>query len=132
MWNKQDFCDADTGFDYIFGVMNAIYGSRFVTHWQDIDPALVRQVWKEKLGIFLTYKPSMDFALRHLDGDFPPSAIKFREYCNLGPSIPREPPSTLLIAKHKTQAEIDSGEKIRAKALADLASLKKQYRGEHE
>ena len=127
MWNKQDFCDADTGFDYIFGVMNAIYGSRFVTHWQDIDPALVRQVWKEKLGVFLTYKPSMDFALRHLDGDFPPSAIKFREYCNLGPSIPREPPSTLLIVKHKTQAEIDSGEKIRAKALADLAALKKQY-----
>jgi hypothetical protein len=127
MWNKQDFCDADTGFDYIFGVMNAIYGSRFVTHWQDIDPALVRQVWKEKLGIFLTYKPSMDFALRHLDGDFPPSAIKFREYCNLGPSIPREPPSTLLIIKQKTEAEIDAGEKIKAKALADLASLRKQF-----
>jgi hypothetical protein len=34
-----------------------------------------------------------------------------------------------LIAKHKTQAEIDSGEKIRAKALADLASLRKQYGG---
>jgi hypothetical protein len=69
----------------------------------------------------------MDFALRHLDGDFPPSAIKFREYCNLGPSIPREPPSTLLIIKQKTEAEIDAGEKIKAKALADLASLRKQF-----
>jgi len=26
MWNEKDFCDADSGFDYIFGMMNAIYG----------------------------------------------------------------------------------------------------------
>ena len=127
MWNETDFCDADSGFDYIFGVMNAIYGSRFVSHWQDVDPVLVRQIWKEQLGSFLTYKPSMDYAIKHLDGDFPPSAIKFREYCNLGPLIPRKPPTTHLIVKHKTQAEIDADEKIRAKALADLASLRKQF-----
>ena len=43
MWNEHDFCDADSGFDYIFGMMNAIYGSRFITHWQDVDPTLVRE-----------------------------------------------------------------------------------------
>jgi hypothetical protein len=25
-----------------------------------------------------------------LNGDFPPSAIKFREFCNAGPNIPRD------------------------------------------
>ncbi len=132
MWNENDFCDADSGFDYIFGVMNAIYGSRFVTHWQDVEPALVRQIWKEKLGVFLTYKPSMDFALKHLDADFPPSAIKFRDFCNLGPEIPRKPPSDLLLTKQKTQAEIDAGEKVKAEALAKLAALRKQFGGKNE
>jgi hypothetical protein len=132
MWNENNFCDADTGFDYIFGVMNAIYGSRFVTHWQDVEPALVRQIWKEKLGVFLTYKPSMDFALKHLDADFPPSAIKFRDFCNFGPEIPRKPPSDLLLTKQKTQAEIDAGEKVKAEALAKLAALRKQFGGKNE
>lgn len=128
MWNENDFCDADTGFDYIFGVMNAIYGSRFVTHWQDVDPLLVRQIWKKQLGSFLTYKPSMDFALNHLDAEFPPSAIKFREFCNQGPSIPQKPIETTLITRQKTQAEIEASEKMRSEALAKMAELKKQYR----
>lgn len=129
MWNETDFCDADSGFDYIFGVMNAIYGSRFVSHWQDVDPVLVRQIWKEQLGSFLTYKPSMDYAIKHLDGDFPPSAIKFREYCNCGPSIPREPEKTLLIEKQKTEADWEQSEKIKNDALSKLAQLKKQWGG---
>lgn len=125
MWNQNDFCNADSGFDYIFGVMSATYGSRFTTHWQDIEPAMIRQVWKERLGRFLTYKPSLDYALSHLKGDFPPSAITFREYCNAGPNIPEKP--VVVIEHQKTQADIEEYERMKAKALAKLAELRKSY-----
>ncbi len=129
MWNENDFCDPDSGFDYIFGMMNAIYGSRFITHWQDVDPNLVRQTWKQYLGRFLTYKPSLDFALGKLDKDFPPSAIAFRDMCNQGPSIPVKPLTAVLIERKKTIHEQIESERIRAEALAKLAELKKQYGG---
>lgn len=124
MWKASDFCDADSGFDYIFGVMNAIYGSRFVSHWQDIDPALVRQIWKEQLGVFLTYKPSLDHAIKHLDGDFPPSAIKFRDYCNSGPEIPVKPLPRL--ERKTTLHEQMQTSKAKAEALAKFAEFKSQ------
>jgi hypothetical protein len=125
MWNQNDFCDADSGFDYIFGVMSATYGSRFTTHWQDVEPAMIRQVWKERLGRFLTYKPSLDYALSHLKCEFPPSAITFREYCNAGPNIPDKP--VVAITRQKTQAEIAEGERVKAEAIAKLAALRKSY-----
>jgi hypothetical protein len=129
MWNENDFCDPDSGFDYIFGMMNAIYGSRFITHWQDVDPNLVRQTWKQYVGRFLTYKPSLDFALGKLDKDFPPSAIAFRDMCNQGPSIPVKPPNEVLIERKKTIHEQIESDRIKAEALAKLAEMKKQYGG---
>lgn len=124
MWKASDFCDADSGFDYIFGYMNAIYGSRFISHWQDIDPGLVRQIWKEQLGVFLTYKPSLDHAIKHLDGDFPPSAIKFRDYCNSGPEIPDKPLPRL--ERKPTLHEQIQTSKAKAEALAKFAEFKSQ------
>lgn len=82
----------EDGLDYIFARMSAIYGATFSRHWDGIDPTLIRQEWKYQLGHFLTYKPSLDYAIDRLDGDFIPSAIKFREFCNAGPSIPRDEP----------------------------------------
>lgn len=125
MWNQNDFCDADSGFDYIFSTMNAIYGARFETNWQNVDPQIVRQVWKERLGRFLTYKPSLDYALSHLKGEFPPSAVTFREYCNSGPNIPEKP--VVVITRQKTQAEIEESERKIAEARAKLAELRKSY-----
>ena len=125
MWNENDFCDPDSGFDYIFGMMNAIYGSRFITHWQDVDPNLVRQTWKQYLGRFLTYKPSLDFALGKLDKDFPPSAIAFRDMCNQGPSIPVKP--VLKIERQPTLHEQIATQKAKHEALAKLAEFKKQW-----
>ena len=125
MWNQNDFCDADSGFDYIFSTMNAIYGSRFEANWQNVDPNIVRQVWKEKLGRFLTYKPSLDYALKHLKGEFPPSAITFYEYCNAGPHIPEKPIS--LITQQKTKAEIEESERKKAEALEKLKELRKSF-----
>ena len=126
MWNQNDFCDADSGFDYIFSTMNAIYGSRFEANWQNVDPNIVRQVWKEKLGRFLTYKPSLDYALNKMDANFPPSAIRFRELCNLGPSIPSKP--VIQIEKQKTQAEIAEVSKNKTEALAKLKLLRSQFK----
>lgn len=125
MWNQNDFCNADSGFDYIFGVMSAIYGSRFTSHWQDVDPLIVRQVWKDKLGKFLTYRPSLDYALGHLKGEHPPSAITFRDLCNGGPDIPEKP--VVAITQQKTQAEIEESKRIADEAKKKLAELKKSY-----
>lgn len=83
-------CTQDEGLDYIFGRMSAIYGAAFLRHWEGVDLELVRQEWQRQLGRFLTYRPSMDYAIDRLKGEFPPSAITFREYCNAGPNIPRD------------------------------------------
>jgi len=125
MWNQNDFCDADSGFDYIFSTMNAIYGARFETNWQNVDPQIIRQVWKERRGRFLIYKPSIDYALNALNEEFAPSAITFREMCNAGPNIPDKP--VVAITRQKTQAEIAEGERVKAEALARLAALRKSY-----
>jgi hypothetical protein len=120
---ETDFCKPDDGLDYIFGRMMAIFGSSFARHFEEVDPQLVRQEWKKQLGNFLTYRPSMDFAIDKLDGNFVPSAIKFRNLCNAGPEIPVKPVPQ--ITKQRTQAEIASTEAAKAKAKALLAQLKK-------
>lgn len=120
-----DFCNPDDGLDYIFGRMMAIFGSSFGRHFDEVDPQLVRQEWKKQLGNFLTYRPSMDFAIDNLDGNFVPSAIKFRNLCNAGPAIPvKRIPQ---ITKQRTQAEIAATEAAKAKAKVLLAELKGKY-----
>jgi len=122
---ETDFCKPDDGLDYIFGRMMAIFGSSFARHFDEVDPQLVRQEWKKQLGNFLTYRPSMDFAIDNLDGNFVPSAIKFRNLCNAGPEIPVKPVPQ--ITKQRTQAEIAATEAAKAKAKALLAELKGKY-----
>lgn len=122
---ETDFCKPDDGLDYIFGRMMAIFGSSFARHFDEVDPQLVRQEWKKQLGNFLTYRPSMDFAIDNLDGNFVPSAIKFRNLCNAGPEIPVKPVPQ--ITKQRTQAEIVATEAAKAKAKALLAELKGKY-----
>ena len=123
---ETDFCSPDDGLDYIFGRMMAIYGSSFARHFDGVDPGLVRQEWKKQLGTFLTYRPSMDFAIDSLDGDFVPSAIKFRNLCNAGPEIPVKPVPQ--ITRQRTQAEIAATEAAKAKARAMLEAMKAKYK----
>lgn len=122
---ETDFCKPDDGLDYIFGRMMAIFGSSFARHFDEVDPQLVRQEWKNQLGRFLTYRPSMDFAIDNLDGNFVPSAIKFRNLCNAGPEIPVKPVPQ--ITRQRTQAEIAATEAAKAKAKALLAELKGKH-----
>lgn len=123
---ETDFCSPDDGLDYIFGRMMAIYGSSFARHFDGVDAGLVRQEWKKQLGAFLTYRPSMDFAIDTMDGDFVPSAIKFRNLCNAGPEIPVKPVPQ--ITRQRTQAEIAATEAAKAKAKAMLQELKAKYK----
>lgn len=119
---ETDFCTQDEGLDYIFARMLAIFGASFNRHFDGINPSFVREEWKKQIGKFLTYRPSMDFAIEKLDGDFVPSAIKFRNLCNSGPEIPVKPVPQ--ITKQRTQAEIQATEVAKAKAKALLAQLK--------
>jgi hypothetical protein len=117
-YSETDFCTQDQGLDYIFGRMMAIFGSPFNRHFDGLDPDFVRQEWKNQLGRFLTYRPSMDFAIAKLDGDFIPSAIKFKNLCNAGPEIPVK--ETLQIVKQSTEAEKKEALKARLIAAAWL------------
>jgi len=85
----NNFCDEDDGFNYIFARLSAIYGASFARHWDGIDPQMIRQEWKSQLGIYLTYRPTMDYAINCCPPDFPPSALKFKSLCMHAPSIPR-------------------------------------------
>jgi hypothetical protein len=113
-------CTPDEGLDYIFGRMSAIYGAAFLRHWEGVDLDLVRQEWQKQLGNFLTYRPSMDYAIDRCHADYPPSAIKFREFCNAGPNIPRN------------QAQIEYNPKpvdpeVIAEAKRKLAELRSRW-----
>jgi hypothetical protein len=117
----SDFCEKSQGFDYIFGRMNAIYGNDFARKWDGIDANLIRQEWIGTLGSFLTYRPSMDYALTHIDPARPPSSLQFRNICQHGPTIPpREP---LVQIERKVPEYSD---KAKREALAKLAELRKQ------
>jgi hypothetical protein len=105
--------------------MMAIFGAPFNRHFDGLDPEFVRQEWKNQLGRFLTYRPSMDFAIAKLDGEFIPSAIKFRNLCNAGPEIPVKPLPRL--ERKPTLHEQMQADKVKAEALAKLAELKSQY-----
>jgi hypothetical protein len=69
----------------------------------------------------------MDFAIAKLDGEFIPSAIKFRNLCNQGPQIPVKP--MVQIERKKTLHEQIETDRVKAEALAKLAQLKKQFGG---
>ena len=124
-YSENDFCTQDQGLDYIFGRMMAIFGTPFNRHFDGIEPEFVRQEWKGQIGKFLTYRPSMDFAIAKLDGEFIPSAIKFRNLCNAGPEIPVKP--MVQIERKKTLHEQIEADRVKAEGLARLAELKKQW-----
>jgi ribosomal protein L14E/L6E/L27E len=56
----------------------------------------------------------MDFAIAKLEGEFIPSAIKFRNLCNQGPHIPTK--EVLQIVKQATQADKQAALEAKEKA----------------
>jgi hypothetical protein len=123
---ETDFCQPDEGLDYIFGYMQAVYGASFTRHWEQVEPEFVRSVWMKELGRFLTYKPSLEFALSRLPANMPPSAAAFKKTCNAGPAIPVKP--VLRIERQPTQYEKARTEMLKSQALAKLAELKRDMK----
>lgn len=126
MWNQNDFCDADTGFDYVFTKMNATYGAAFANNWKNVDADIIRQTWKEVCGIGLTYRPKMDYALQYMNPERPPSALAFAKLLNDGPRIPDKPHT--MITRQPTIHEKIATEKAKQEALAKLRELTQQMR----
>jgi len=122
---ETDFCSTEEGLDYIFGYMGAVYGASFSRHWENIDPGLVRNVWAKELGRFLTYKPSLIYALEHLPPTFIPSAVAFRLTCNGGPRIPEK--QHTMITRQPSQFEKARAEIIKSESLAKLAELRQSF-----
>jgi hypothetical protein len=56
----------------------------------------------------------MDFAIAKLEGEFIPSAIKFRNLCNQGPYIPTK--EVFQIEKQSTQADKQAALEAKEKA----------------
>ena len=123
---ETDFCQPEEGLDYIFGYMSAVYGASFTRHWENVDPELVRSVWQKELGKFLTYKPSLEYAIAHLPPVMPPSAIAFKKTCNDGPAIPVKP--VMRIERQQTQYEKARTEMLKSEALAKLKELQRDMR----
>jgi hypothetical protein len=127
-YNELDFCTVEQGLDYIFARMGAIYGAVFVRHWEGVDVDLVRQVWAEECDRMLTYKPKLDYALKCMNADRPPSALAFKKLLNEGPRIPLKPDFHL--EKTKTVQEL-AEESMRAEeARAKLRELTKHLKYE--
>ena len=126
MWDEQDFCNADDGFDYIFTKMNAIFGATFANHWREIDPDIIRDTWKQNCWIGLTYRPKMDYALQHMNPDRPPSALAFAKLLIDGPAIPVKP--LTLITKQLTEEEQAVLQEAKANAMARLKQLSEEMR----
>jgi len=126
-WRAADFCQPEDGLDYIFGRMGAIYGASFTRHWDGVDVNLVRQTWLELLGKYATYRPSMDYALKHMNPDYPPSALAFAKLCNSGYRIPVKPSETL--TRTLTQAEIEAGQAAKEEALKKMREMVARFKG---
>ena len=92
---ESDFCDPDQGLDYLFARMGAIYGATFIRHWEGVDLEIVRDTWKEVLGIYLTYRPKLDQAIYSMDDTFIPSALAVKKLCMTGERIPSKPHSEI-------------------------------------
>ena len=124
-YSQTDFCTPDQGLDYIFGRLGAIYGAAFTRHWDGVDLSMVRQTWGEMLGVYATYKPTIDFALGNM-GKFVPSAIEFKDLCAQAGRIPDKPHS--LITKQPTQAEIAVTQKQKEEALIAIKRFTNGFR----
>jgi len=119
-YSANDFCSIENGVKYLFARMGSIYGASFTRHWEGIDESLTRQTWGEILGRYATYKPSMDFALKHL-GKFVPSAIEFKELCSQAGRIPDKPHT--MIEKQLTTEERIAVAKAKGEAMAQIAKF---------
>lgn len=75
----------------IFARLLGIYGRQFSDKFSrmvgNVDAGMenAKQVWSEELAGFGDQPEAIAYALKNLDPEFPPSAVKFRELCRMAP-----------------------------------------------
>jgi hypothetical protein len=72
--------------DQLFARLATRYGAAFMRQWPDADPAVIKADWAEVLDG--TSGHSIDYALRNLPSDWPPTALKFRDLTRQAPAKP--------------------------------------------
>lgn len=90
-YREEDFGTADHGIQYLFYRMKIIYGAAFDRNWDGVPEADIRDYWIEQLGKYLTYKPSIDYALTHMHRTHVPSMLAVLDLMRNGPRIPEKP-----------------------------------------
>jgi hypothetical protein len=122
-YKESDFCTAEEGIQYLFKMMSIIYGARFTSHWGTMNMASVMEVWKNMIGNYLTYRPTIDFAIKNLDpSGFVVTPMAFIELCKQAGRIPVKPDRT--ITHQPTQEEIERNAKAREEAIAAVRAWK--------
>lgn len=82
-----------TWIEAIFTRMTGVYGSRFRSMWDGIDPHLINKTWATELAGFSDKPDAIKYALEHLPADMPPTALAFRKICNMAPDNTRALPA---------------------------------------
>ena len=117
-YKESDFCTQEEGIKYVFKMFSIIYGSKITNHWGGMNINVVMETWRGMIGNYLTYRPSLDFALKNLDSKgFITNPMAFKDLCAQAGRIPVKPEATL--THQKTQ------EKLRVDAKAKEEALQK-------
>jgi hypothetical protein len=122
-YKESDFCTKEDGILYVFKMFSIIYGARFTSHWGEMNVNSVMDVWKNMIGNYLTYRPTIDFALKNLDSSgFVVTPMAFIELCKQAPRIPVKPERT--ITHQPTQQEMIKNAKAKEEAIAKIREWK--------
>ena len=117
-YKESDFCTEDEGIKYVFKMFSIIYGSKITNHWGGMNVNVVMDTWKNMIGKYLTYRPTLDFAINNLDPKgFVTNPMAFKELCAQAGRIPVKPEATLTHQKLASEviASTQAAEEARAK-----------------
>jgi len=122
VYQADDFCTAENGVRYIFAKFLQIYGApKLKTHFGDADKKAIIGTWADILGVYATYRPSMDFALKHMGRTFIPSALEIFDLCEQAGRIPDKPHS--MIEKQATTSELVQTQIAKDEALRKIRAF---------
>lgn len=104
--------------DRIFAKLSVTYGRDFVSRWEGIEVADIKEDWRHELSGFERFPKSIAHALENLP-DKPPTVLEFRTLCRRAPddAIPRlEAPAA---NRELMQAELAKAREILARPKDD-------------
>lgn len=123
-YKESDFCTEDEGIKYVFKMFSIIYGSKITNHWGGMNVNVVMDTWKNMIGKYLTYRPTLDFALNNLDpSGFVTNPMAFKQLCSQAGRIPVKPDQTL--THQKLESEKIADEKAKLEALEKIRQFTK-------